>query len=88
MEKILPNEIAQPLCETKDPQIWNDAKEARGFVIDKLTDFNDTLANIVINSDSLDNISTADIQKALRQVTLEQVIQLINLLYIKLKNLI
>lgn len=57
------------LTEEKYPEYWDKAASMRSSLIDKLTSYDDELANTVINSESLDNISTVDIVKALKQVT-------------------
>lgn len=61
------------LSETNHAGYWNDAKYQRAKLIDQLTDYNDTFADLVISSDSLDSISSVDIIKALREATLKQV---------------
>ncbi|KAG5861264.1 hypothetical protein JTB14_013504 [Gonioctena quinquepunctata] len=62
-----------PLTEEKYPEFWNDAKQARSRVIDKLTDHDDELANLVISAESLDSIATTDIVKSLGSVIRSQV---------------
>lgn len=62
-----------PLTEDHYPKYWTEAKNARVTLIDKLTNYCDDLANIVISSESLENIATVDIVKALSLVTLNQV---------------
>lgn len=57
------------LNEKNHPKIWESAKQNRIELIDKLTSFNDELADIVISSDTLDGIKTVDVIKALREVT-------------------
>lgn len=57
------------LTEEKHPEFWEKAASLRSDLIDKLTSHDDELANIVINSESLDNIATVDIVKALKHVT-------------------
>lgn len=63
-----------PLTEEKYPKYWNGAKNARAKLVDKLTEFDDELANNVIKLNSLDDIPTTDIIKALRNVTKKQVL--------------
>lgn len=61
------------LTEEKHPGYWQEAASMRCNLIDKLTSYDDELANIVINSESLDNIATIDIVNALKQVTKKHV---------------
>ncbi|VEN49354.1 unnamed protein product [Callosobruchus maculatus] len=61
-----------PITESSHPKYWNDAMTARSAVIDKLTDYDDKLAETVISANSLDNIGTSDIVQALRNVTSKQ----------------
>lgn len=57
------------LTDEKHPEYWEKSVSLRSDLIDKLTSHDDELANIVINSESLDNIATVDIVKALKNVT-------------------
>lgn len=57
------------LTEEKHPEYWEKASSMRSELIDTLTSHNDDLANIVINSESLDNIATVDVVNAIQQVT-------------------
>ncbi|CAG9761363.1 unnamed protein product [Ceutorhynchus assimilis] len=61
------------LSEKEYPMLFDEAQKARLKVIEQLTDYNDELANTVINSESFDNISSLDIIKALQKVTLDKV---------------
>lgn len=62
-----------PLTEDQYSKYWIEAKNARMALIDKLTDYCDDLADIVISSESLENVATVDIVKALSSVTRNQV---------------
>ncbi|XP_018570990.1 ribosome-releasing factor 2, mitochondrial [Anoplophora glabripennis] len=61
-----------PLTEDQCPKYWSEAKNARMILIDKLTDHCDELADTVISSESLENIATVDIVKALNAITYNQ----------------
>lgn len=61
------------LTEKENCKLWTEAVEARCNLIDKLTNFNDDLAYLVISNDSLENISTDAIVGALRKSTLDGV---------------
>lgn len=61
------------LTEDQYPKYWTEAKKARVTLIDKLTDYCDDLADLVISSESLENIATDNIVKALTAVTNNQV---------------
>lgn len=63
------------LTENSDGETWEIAMTARTNLIDKTCEYNDELANTVISENSLDNISTEDIVKALKEVTTQQVFQ-------------
>lgn len=60
------------MTEKLDEELWLQAKAKREHLIDKLSDFNDKLANKVITLDSFDKVEAKDIQIALREVTLSQ----------------
>lgn len=64
------------LTKKSDPELWEDARRSRSHLVDVLSTFDDTLANLIISSESFD-ITTVDIIKALREVTLKQVKKLI-----------
>ncbi|RZC34417.1 ribosome-releasing factor 2, mitochondrial, partial [Asbolus verrucosus] len=78
MEKIIYDKSKEKqishveLSEKSDPKSWNEAKLARTRVVDTLSVFDDTLANLIISSESFDAITTRDIMTAVRQVTLKQ----------------
>lgn len=61
------------LTEENYPVYWDKAASMRSDLIDKLSNHDDELANIVINSESLDNIATVDVVNALKQVTKKHV---------------
>lgn len=65
------------LTEKDDGTAWEIAMKARTNLIDKLTEYSDNLANTVISANSLENVQTADVAKALREVTLQHVRQFI-----------
>lgn len=79
MEKIVYNKTKDRqinrlgISEKTEPKLWEEVKMARAKIVDILSIFNDPLANLVINSESLDDVTTLDIAKALREVTLRQV---------------
>ncbi|KAF5293265.1 hypothetical protein FQR65_LT11005 [Abscondita terminalis] len=77
LEKIIPsknNLVKVLLTEKGDLKTWTAAKRARDLLIDRLTEFNDDFANIVINNDSLENVSAVDIIKVLRKLTIDQAV--------------
>lgn len=61
------------LNEDQFPKLFGQAQEARLKLIERLTDYNDDLANKVISSESFDSISSMDIVKALQKVTRDRV---------------
>lgn len=61
------------LTEANYPKYWEKASSLRSEVIDKLTNHDDDLADLVIKSESLDSISTVDVVNTLRRVTNKQV---------------
>ena len=86
MEKIIyekndVNKISRiKISEKSEPALWNDANEARSRLVDILSALDDTLANLIISSESFDAVTALDIVKALRQVTLDQVCFLLKML--------
>ncbi|XP_045461171.1 ribosome-releasing factor 2, mitochondrial [Harmonia axyridis] len=75
MEKLLfPNLklVRSPLLEADDPKLWNDAMSCRSHIVDKLSEYNEKLAEKVIIEETIDNIKTTDIVKALEEETLNQ----------------
>lgn len=77
MEKLLWNTKEtygkESLSEVADGTLWEQAKDIRNNVIDKLTTYEDDFANLVIAADTLDDIRTEDIITTLRKLTIEQV---------------
>ncbi|XP_044264059.1 ribosome-releasing factor 2, mitochondrial [Tribolium madens] len=77
LEKIMYNRNNDKLMnrveitKKSDPELWEDARRLRSHLVDVLSTFDDSLANLVISSESFD-ITTVDIIKALRSVTLKQ----------------
>lgn len=64
-----------PLTEKEDLKLWNEAMLLRSKVVDKISEYNEVLAEKIINEESMDNIKTTDIVKALREETFNQVIK-------------
>ncbi|CAH0550107.1 unnamed protein product [Brassicogethes aeneus] len=62
------------LTERSDLEIWTRAMEARRNIIDTISGYNDELAEIVIENDSLDKISTDDVTTGIRKATLSNVV--------------
>ena len=61
------------LCDFDDREMYERAKEERVKLIDLLSGFDDELANIIIEAESMDNVRNEDVLNALRNVTLSQV---------------
>lgn len=61
------------LTEGENPTFWKTALLFRSKLIDNLTSHDDDLADLVIKSDSLDNIATADVVRSLQKVTEKEV---------------
>lgn len=61
------------LSQETHPEYWEKATSMRVELIDKLTGYDDELADLVIKSDSLENISTVDVVKSLQTVTKKHV---------------
>ncbi|KAK4885063.1 hypothetical protein RN001_001334 [Aquatica leii] len=77
LEKLVPTKDSLSkilLTEKEDPQYWNVAKNARNVLVDRLTEYNDDFANMVISNDSLDTVSTVEIIKVLRKTTIDQTV--------------
>jgi elongation factor G len=60
------------ITEKSDPILWEEVKRTRTQLVDILSTFDDVLADLVISSESFDAVTTADIIKAVHQVTLKQ----------------
>lgn len=65
--------IKTQLTEQQHSKYWEKASCLRSEIIDKLTSYDDELANLVIKSESLEKIATVDVVNALRRVTQKQV---------------
>lgn len=80
MEKIMFNKTDNKhvqrieITEKSEPLLFEETKGARSRLIDVLSSYDDSLANLIINSESLDSVTIVDVVKALRQVTLSQVL--------------
>lgn len=61
------------LSQNKHPEYWEKAYSMRAQLIDKLTSHDDELADIVIKTESLENISTVDVVTALQNATRKHV---------------
>lgn len=66
------NFIRTKLNENEDKDLWNIANKKREILIDKLSNLDDKLANIIIEEESLDKISTQTIIESLRRITLSR----------------
>lgn len=62
-----------PITAENDNLLWEETMKSRQDLIDRITTYDDDLANIVISSESLDNVKTQEVTKALRKITAEQV---------------
>ncbi|KAK9875490.1 hypothetical protein WA026_007880 [Henosepilachna vigintioctopunctata] len=62
------------LTETDHPKLWTEAKILRSKVVDKISEYNEELADKIIAEDSIDNIKTTDIVNAIKQETQRQMI--------------
>lgn len=71
------------MTENSDGVLWEKAKELRNVATDRLSDTDDELAEIIIQSGSLENIGTKALEESLRKVTLNQVYKLYTKLYSK-----
>ncbi|XP_011504671.1 PREDICTED: ribosome-releasing factor 2, mitochondrial [Ceratosolen solmsi marchali] len=58
------------LSENQNPDLLQKALEKRRNLIDKLSDFDNNLANIIIEQESLDNISSQILVDSLRKATI------------------
>ncbi|CAB0044165.1 unnamed protein product [Trichogramma brassicae] len=79
LEKIIFNKKNQgrtilktKLCSDNDNQFLTEAIEQRNTLTDKLSGIDDELANIVIEQDSLEKVSSQNIVDSLRRVTISQ----------------
>lgn len=69
------------MTENSDTVLWEKAKELRNVATDRLSDTDDELAEMIIQSGSLENIGTKALEESLRKVTLNQVYNLCTKLY-------
>ncbi|KAL3286202.1 hypothetical protein HHI36_000712 [Cryptolaemus montrouzieri] len=63
-----------PLTETEHPKLWNESMKLRSDIVDRLSEYNEILAEKIIAEDSIDNIKTTDIVNALKQETQKQTV--------------
>lgn len=61
------------LNEQTHPQLFADAQQARVKLIEQLTEYDDELANTLIESESFETVSSLEIIKALQKVTQNRV---------------
>lgn len=54
--------------------MWDEAQEARSDLIDQVADLDDTLAEAILERESLDHITSTELEMALRRITLARVI--------------
>lgn len=59
-----------PLDESSDGMLWEDAMRCREDLIDKLSGFDDQLADIIIANETLNKVSAATLAAALRRATI------------------
>lgn len=62
----------ESLSEKSDGALWTLANEARLKIIDKVSEYDDDLANKIIESESLSAVNTVDIVKGIRKIVLER----------------
>lgn len=62
----------QKLSELNDGKLWADANCARENLIGKLSDLDETLADKIILSESIKDISLEDLTSSIRRITLSQ----------------
>lgn len=58
------------LSETTDGQLWEDCQERRRTLVDRLTELDDTIADLVIEQESLEQIQASHLSNALRKCTI------------------
>lgn len=61
------------LSEANDGRVWEETLKNRATLVDKLTEYNDTLANQVIASESLDAVPAEHIVSAVKTATCSHV---------------
>ncbi|XP_044747225.1 ribosome-releasing factor 2, mitochondrial [Coccinella septempunctata] len=60
------------LTEREDCELWSETMLLRSNLVDKISEYNETLAEKIIKEESMDNIKTMDIVGAIREETLNQ----------------
>lgn len=66
------NVIRRKLSESDDGRLWEMASEKRQVLTDKLSSLDDKLADIVIEQESLENVTAQALVESLRSVTLNR----------------
>ncbi|KAK2579046.1 hypothetical protein KPH14_002839 [Odynerus spinipes] len=66
------NFVRRKLIENEDKDLWNIVNEKREILIDKLSNLDDKLADIVIEEESFDKISNQMLIESLRRITLSR----------------
>ncbi|XP_046992201.1 ribosome-releasing factor 2, mitochondrial isoform X1 [Schistocerca americana] len=61
-----------PVCQQRHGKLWERATESRNSLIDQLTTLDDELADLVIQHDSMESISSEPLLKSLRNVSSSQ----------------
>jgi len=56
-----------------DREIWVEASDQRANLLDKMADLDDSLANLIIERESLQKIKPVEMNQALRRITLARV---------------
>lgn len=64
--------IREKITENKHERVWVIAQQQRRNLTDKLSDIDDTLANFIIEQDTLDNIPAQLIVDSLRRCTIDR----------------
>lgn len=79
LEKIIFNKksqgldfVREKLTQSDDKDLWNMANEKREMLIDKLSNFDDKMAEMIIEEESLDKITDQAICESLRKITLSR----------------
>ncbi|XP_060536405.1 ribosome-releasing factor 2, mitochondrial isoform X2 [Cylas formicarius] len=60
------------LSESEFPKYWCDAMKGRSLLLEKLGDFDDEFANLIISSNSYDTISSVDVIKVLNKIVVQK----------------
>lgn len=61
-----------PLCQQQHGKLWEKATESRYALIDQLTTLDDELADLVIQHDSMESISSEELLKSLTNISTTQ----------------